>query len=154
MCIVLGPVGCEVACEIAAAFPKKHVTLVHAPSRLLPNWSTSISSLMTARLQELNVAVHTDERVKRMPGSPVRYRGERSGRVYQPDYVIVATGAKRNVDYLPPRWLDAKKRVVVEPSLRIPGLPNIFAAGDITDIAEEKSTFAAMCAGLCVARNI
>lgn len=34
------------------------------------------------------------------------------------------------------------------------GFTNVFAAGDVTDVAEEKNATAACCAGTTVARNI
>ena len=42
----------------------------------------------------------------------------------------------------------------IKPTLQTQQKDNIFAAGDVTSLIKEKTAYAAMCAGLCVARNI
>ncbi|KAI8055014.1 hypothetical protein BDF22DRAFT_774528 [Syncephalis plumigaleata] len=126
-----GPVGCEIACEIASTFPDKKITLVGSSARVLPNWGLPVSAAMKARLGSLNVIVHLNERVKPIQGQ----NGTTTG-------------------FLPKTWLDEQHRIMTRPTLQIQQNDVIFAAGDIANTTTRKNAFAAMCAGLCVARNI
>ncbi|RKP26171.1 hypothetical protein SYNPS1DRAFT_28123 [Syncephalis pseudoplumigaleata] len=149
-----GPVGCETACEIAATFPGKKVMLVGAHARVLPRWAPAVSAAMAARLKELKVKVYLDERVTPVPGHAGKYRAAAGGRSFRADYAIMATGGTLNTGFLPASWLDDQQRVVTRPTLQIQQNDTIFAAGDIAGTVGRKNAFAAMCAGLCVARNI
>ncbi|KAI9597447.1 hypothetical protein BDF19DRAFT_435137 [Syncephalis fuscata] len=132
-----GPVGCQTACEIASNFPDKKITLVGSSIRVLSHWSSTVSAAMKARLEALNVDIHLNERLNPMP--------EQNGNI--------SIKMKHN-NYLPESWLDDRQHVMIKPTLQIQHKDNIFAAGDIVDLVKEKTAFAAMCAGLCVARNI
>ncbi|KAI8988165.1 hypothetical protein BDF20DRAFT_910689 [Mycotypha africana] len=52
--------------------------------------------------------------------------------------------------------LDGQGRIRVKSTLQLnhPKFPHIFAGGDITDIVEEKTGYAATLAGACITRNI
>lgn len=79
------------------------------------------------------------------------------------DVAIVATGIRRNTEFLAATLLkkqqgekgrSAPPPVPVDACLRVRGLRNVFAAGDCTDVPEEKLAFLAAGHGELVARNI
>jgi apoptosis-inducing factor 2 len=79
------------------------------------------------------------------------------------DAAIVATGIRRNTDFLAAAAATAASSsprprppapVRVDASLRAEGYKNVFAAGDCTDVKEEKLAFLAAGHGEVVAHNI
>ncbi|KAJ2778919.1 hypothetical protein H4R18_004311 [Coemansia javaensis] len=142
-----GAVGVEMAGEIAAAHPAKTVTLVHSGSRLLPaNFKEKLSAGAVEKLRRLGVKVVLNERIEIPAGTrfdatlrPLKLRGA-SGRSYQSDLQIMATGTKLHTEYLAPleaqlgvRLRERSGAIRIRPTFQIdsPRLPNIFAVGDV-----------------------
>jgi NADH dehydrogenase FAD-containing subunit len=75
------------------------------------------------------------------------------------DLAIVATGILRNTSFLKggpfaAALVPGTGAVRVDASLRVAGASNVFAAGDCTDVPEEKLAFLASSHGELVARNV
>ena len=114
-------------------------------------------------LDNLGIDVMCNERIIGLDGSDNGgvYLGS-SGRVYSGyDKVFMATGTRPNNQLLLNSslldlCLDSWGRIKVKPTLQIDHwkYKHIFAGGDVTNVVEEKTGYAATLAGVCIARNI
>lgn len=114
-------------------------------------------------LQNLGIEIICNDRIVDLEGSENggNYLGA-SGRVYSGyDKVFMATGTRPNSQILQnsgelDACVDSWGRIKVKPSLQIDHYkcPHIFAGGDVTNVIEEKTGYAATLAGVCIARNI
>jgi NADH dehydrogenase FAD-containing subunit len=69
------------------------------------------------------------------------------------DLAIWCVGARPDASYLRPHFadaLDAAGHIRVEPSLRVVGVPNVFALGDVADFREKGGIWAQFQAKVCV----
>lgn len=152
-----GLVGVEVAAIIAEAHPDKEVVLVEANARLLKRTSASVHTKVLARLTDLGVKVVLGERIVDAtapgPSTFTSFTGE-SGEIYPCDKVYVATGQKPLSGLVTPEAVDERGHIRVQGTLQLVGQTNLFAGGDVTNVREEKTAYAAACAGICIARNI
>ncbi|CDH51427.1 pyridine nucleotidedisulfide oxidoreductasedomain containing protein [Lichtheimia corymbifera JMRC:FSU:9682] len=156
-----GLVGCELAIEIAETWPEKHITLVESHPILVHRAKQPQQDKVRSFLSdELGVEVVCDERITDVGEG--EYMGT-SGRIYKDyDKVFMATGTRpqgrlllsgsSNLD----SCVDSYGRIMVKPTLQIdhPEYTHIFAGGDVTNVKEEKTGYAATLAGVCIARNI
>jgi apoptosis-inducing factor 2 len=150
-----GPAGVELSAEIKHAHPGTRVTLVHAGERLLDGDHTPrLGRRALERLRAIGVDVRLGERV------PQADSGGRTvtsaGAVIEADAVVWATGTTPNTGWLRDNdgWLDAAGRVKVDSFLRAGGRPDVFAVGDVNDVAEPKLAQWAVAQGKTTARNV
>ncbi|KAI7858498.1 hypothetical protein BDC45DRAFT_498490 [Circinella umbellata] len=167
-----GLVGCELAAEIASSnfpskYPKKKVTLVESHSTLLSRSDCAQQSKAMAYLiEDLDVEVVCNERIIDTVGGGTdsRYIGS-SGREYNNyDKVFIATGTRPHSglllnatnDPLLDTCVDGWGHIRVKSTLQIEHWKygHLFAGGDVTNVVEEKTGYAATLAGVCIARNI
>ncbi|KAG0167927.1 hypothetical protein DFQ30_005515 [Apophysomyces sp. BC1015] len=165
-----GLVGCELASEIALHnFPaphlqKKHVTIVESHSTLVPRSSERRQEKAMDYLTKLGVDIICNERIVDFDsGETNAYLGT-SGRVYRGyDKVYLATGTtpcsnliRGDGDAGFESCIDHWDRIKVKPTLQLDHwkYKHIFAGGDVTNVCEEKTGYAATLAGVCIARNI
>ena len=155
-----GLVGCEVAGEVAEAFPGKRVTLVHAHDRLLKQIKGA-HELAYQTLETLGVKMHLGQRVQRNAASGAVAGGGGSfttskGARLEADKVIWCTGATPNTAYLrdpeatDPRFtraLDDRGFVKVDASMRVLGFDQVFCCGDILSPASRCAVFASISDG-------
>ncbi len=131
-----GLVGVEIAAEIAA-HDGKDILLVHAHERLMGRMPRRAHDVAVAYLSKRGVSILYNERVV-MTGSG-SYRTT-SGSVLQADIAFLCTGSRPNFSFLAlSDALGEGHKLKVEPTLQVIGYRHIFAAGDITAIAEEKT---------------
>lgn len=142
-----GPIGVEVAGEISEIYPQKAITMIESGERLLKGTTAKASAVATNRLQQRGVTIYTQERLINAPCSPSEVFTQAgvattsSGRQLAYDLLIWCTGGKPNTHYMTGHYahlLNDKGQIKVAPSLRVIGLPHIFALGDITDLDENK----------------
>ncbi|KAJ2712564.1 hypothetical protein H4R19_002689 [Coemansia spiralis] len=136
-----GPVGVEVAGEVAAKYPNKSVTLVHSGSHLLPpGFKKGLSEGAVDKLRRLGVEVVFGERVTVPAGASgtLTLRGT-SGREYESDFQLMATGFVRRTEYLEPleaelgtSLRDERGGILIRPTFQLDTdrLPTVFALGD------------------------
>lgn len=156
-----GLVGCELAIEIAETWPEKHITLVESHPILVHRAKQPQQDKVRSFLSdELGVEVVCDERITDVGEG--EYMGT-SGRIYKDyDKVFMATGTRPQGRLLLSgsshldSCVDSYGRIMVKPTLQIdhPEYTHIFAGGDVTNVKEEKTGYAATLAGVCIARNI
>ncbi|KAI8875141.1 hypothetical protein K501DRAFT_135305, partial [Backusella circina FSU 941] len=165
-----GLVGCELATEIAQhSYPapynfKKKITLVESYSRLVKNSSSKRQTKAFNFLSGLGVDIVLNEKITDFNMSDTNTYVGSSGRLYSNyDKVFLATGTRPCSDILQGEGvvefescLDHGNRICVKPTLQLDHWKynHIFAGGDVTNVAEEKTGYAATLAGVCIARNI
>lgn len=165
-----GLVGCELASEISqhrfpGAHPKKEVTLVDSHPSVVHRSDARQQNIAIGYLQNLQVNVVLNERILDFDNnSDGIYHGS-SGRTYGGyDKVFIATGTRPNSsiftlntsDHTLEQSIDAWGRIKVKPTLQVQHYKysHIFAGGDVTNVVEEKTGYAATISGVCIARNI
>ncbi|KAL0093770.1 alternative NADP(H) dehydrogenase [Phycomyces blakesleeanus] len=165
-----GLVGCELASEISLHdFPppyrrKKRVTLVESHDDLVRRSSSKRRERAFDYLTRLGVEVICGEKIVDFDtGEQNTYLGS-SGHVYRNyDKVYLATGTIPSSGLLQgagdvgfESCVDLWDRIRVKPTLQLDHwkYQHIFAGGDVTNVDEEKTGFAATLAGVCIARNI
>lgn len=80
-----GPVGVQIATDIAAYFPEKNVTLVHSRPQLLPNFGPKLHENVVEALKRLNVNMVLGERPQLGEKGTLSYS---DGRKSQYDLVV------------------------------------------------------------------
>ncbi|KAJ3257809.1 Apoptosis-inducing factor 2 [Boothiomyces macroporosus] len=142
-----GPVGVEVAGEIATDLPDIKVTLVHSQEKLMKYTSPKFSARLEEMMNKKNVKFLLNERVKDVNGGQIETKAGaqtvnlESGKSLDADYVFACTGGTPNSAPLKNGELSSyvnKGYLRVNEFLQVPDFPNIFALGDIADLAEVK----------------
>lgn len=136
-----GPTGVELAGEIAVDFPDKKVTLVHKGSRLLEFIGPKAGHKTLDWLVAKNVDVKLGQTVDLnsiSDGGGNTYVTS-AGESIKADCHFLCTGKPVGSGWLKDTTLknnlDSHGRLMVDENLRVKGQKNIFAIGDITDIA-------------------
>ncbi|KAI7870036.1 hypothetical protein BDF14DRAFT_1778675 [Spinellus fusiger] len=165
-----GLVGCELASEIAGfefpgSYPKKYVTIVESHSSVIYRSDTHQQEQAQKYLEDLGVEVILNERIIDYDTSSHTTYRSTNGRIFHGyQKVFMATGAQPNSSLFVnsaeelglENCVDRWGRIRVKPTLQIDhnAYPHIFAGGDVTNVVEEKTGYAATIAGVCIARNI
>ncbi|KAI9475960.1 MAG: hypothetical protein EXX96DRAFT_506771 [Benjaminiella poitrasii] len=164
-----GLVGCELASEISqhrfpGAHPKKEVTLVDSHSNVVNRSDVRQQNVARRYLEELGVTVICNEKILDFDSANDNSYLGSSGRIYSGyDKVFIATGTRPNnslfisaTDTSLDSCIDAWGRIKVKPTLQLDHYKHthIFAGGDVTNVVEEKTGYAATISGVCIARNI
>jgi NADH dehydrogenase FAD-containing subunit len=159
-----GPVGIELAGEIASLYPGKPVTLIDPGERLLPAFNPNLGELLFAGLTQLGVKVLFGERLVKMPTATNATASEQpimqtylteKGTQIEADIHFICFGLQLNTQYLQlGNILDERKQVKVNSYLQVSGYENIFAVGDIVDTGEAKLITTADAHAKIVASNI
>jgi NADH dehydrogenase FAD-containing subunit len=152
-----GLVGVELAAEIAVHFPKKEVTLVHSQSTLMNRFPKKAIKYVTDFLKDRGVRIVYNERV-------VGHRAQTfitdQGVEIPADIGFLCTGITPNSGFLKETFPDAiagNGYVCTNEYLQLSGTviyPNIFVAGDVLDVKEEKMAQGAEYMAKLVSDNI
>lgn len=142
-----GPIGVEVAGEIAETHRGKQVTIVEAGQRMLGGSAEALASHATKLLRERGVTVLTGTKLIGGGSAPsdilapggiaITSRGDH----IPYDLMIWCTGGRPNTGYMQSHFASAlndEGRIKVTPSLRVLGQSTLYALGDITDLDENK----------------
>lgn len=149
-----GPVGVELAGEIAEKWPSKEVTLIQGGERILNSLSLRSSAKAVRVLREMGVKILTNKRLSK--GADGVWTDEK-GEIYQADVVYPALGLSVNSAFAsasPLIQTDEKGFVKVEKDLRVLGSSNIFAVGDVNDVPEIKLAATGSIQAKTTAKNI
>lgn len=141
-----GPVGVELAGEIADHFPDKTVTVTEGRDRLLGDLKPKASRIAERQLKGLGVAVSTGTRLA--PDDPA-YRNA--------DIVYTCVGLVPNTAFMEANFassLDASGRIAVDERFRAAGSDSIYAIGDCAGIPPVKFGYIADAQAALLARNI
>jgi NADH dehydrogenase len=144
-----GPTGVELAgalMEIAAkTIPDDfrnvdtstaRVILVHSGARILPSFAESLSQSALDELIKMGVEVQLNSRVTKVDAEGVMV-GEQRVRAHNVFWAagVQASPLARTLN-VP---LDRSGKIIVNPTLSIPGYPEVFAIGDIAAMTDGKS---------------
>ncbi|CAO3651728.1 unnamed protein product [Mucor hiemalis] len=165
-----GLVGCELAAAIGRKQKKdnppekKQVVLVEATEKIICRGDEEQRSKAERFLSKLGVELVLNERII-YNAQDSHYYGSSGRRYFDKEYlVLMATGVRLNTGFIltssnEPSFdtcIDSKGSIRVRSTLQIEHwkYKHIFAGGDITNVVEEKTAYAATIAGVCIARNI
>eukprot|EP01132_Coremiostelium_polycephalum_P004743 gene4743-5920_t len=165
-----GPLGLELAGEIATDFPNKNVTLVHSREKLIYGLLTEkFYKRLHEKISNLKIDLILGERVeKNEVESPSIFKHNNidegyqiirtsKGREIETDLLFWCVGVKVNNEPLLEHFnelLDETGRIQVNDFLQVGQFKNIFAIGDITNVKEIKTAYNARYHSNIVAKNI
>ncbi len=132
-----GLIGVEVAAELAVA-TEKEISLVHPHPRLIERNSVSASNYAEKFLEERDVDLIFEDRVIRNEDVFYTEKGER----IPADMAVWSAGLGFDGSFFQgfdDSVFDRNRGLNVDRTLRLEGYERIFAGGDITSIAEEKT---------------
>ncbi|ETV83190.1 hypothetical protein H257_03979 [Aphanomyces astaci] len=145
-----GPVGVEIAAEVAAAYPSKHVTILERHNRLMHNAGVkdAFREQLTAKLAKLNVHVVLGERLihdSEPPASAVVTTDR--GTSIDADMQLLCAGMLPNVDLI--RRLDPTLLSIRSRGIRVNGAcqiddrrySHVFVVGDASDHPTPKLAY-------------
>ncbi|MBJ8345489.1 FAD-dependent oxidoreductase [Antrihabitans sp. YC2-6] len=133
-----GAAAVSSAANIASTWPTTRVDLYYPGAQALPRHHPRVWRTVSRRLRALGVGLHPQHRAvvpdgfdgDEITGEPVRWTTGQPPATA--DAVLWAIGRVRpNTDWLPTELLDETGFVRVDPDLRVPGHPGVFAIGDV-----------------------
>lgn len=138
-----GPLGIEIASEIAEVHPSKSVVLVAGSSRLLASLPMpSASSYAATQLEALGVEIIYGLKIKDVKEDTVtnKYTVTLSNdEKLEGDLFIPAMGCAPNNTFLPQNLLDESGWLKVDDSLKVEGVNDVYALGDIINRKTKKT---------------
>lgn len=136
-----GPIGIEVAGEITREHPDKRVTVVEGNTDILNGTSRKVAAHAQKVLERRGVTFHLGERVVEPAWGAEPEGGvarTENGLELPFDLIFWAVGSRPNTGYVPKDLLTEDGRIPVDAHLRVKGMQNVFALGDVTDLKEVK----------------
>lgn len=139
-----GPVGVEIAAELREAFPHLDVTLLHKEVKLLQSAPSRFGDWALQALEEKGVRVLLDDLLTKPAVGLQPEQGHvqtRSGKTLPADVVIWAAGIRPNTGFIAASWpqlVQADGLLKTDPYLRLQDHPNIYVAGDVTNLPEAR----------------
>ncbi len=134
-----GIVGVELAAEIAERYKDKNIMLVHSRDKLMPRCVPKVCEYSEKYLRKKGVKIIFNERIENSKGNTfITKKGTR----LHADMAFLCTGIKPNSGFMKKSFgknLDDRDHIIVNENMQMPGYPNIFVAGDVTGIKEEKT---------------
>lgn len=159
-----GLVGCELASEIATHHKDKMITIIDSNKSLVQRSLVKRQQSAYNYLSSLGVCIILNEKIVDFDSLDSNsYLGSSGARYAGFDKVFFATGTSPCSDILQgdgdvgfESCVDYWGRLRVKPTLQLDHYKykHIFAGGDVTNVVEEKTGYAATLAGVCIARNI
>jgi apoptosis-inducing factor 2 len=157
-----GPVGIELAGEIAAVWPAKQVTIVDIVGDLLGGkFKPELRRELHRQLEQHEVKLELGSPLRESPPTPPGILGTftvstEAGTEITADLWFRCYGVTPKSDYLAGDLATARTQdgfIEVTPTLQLPGHPNVFALGDVSTLTPKMAGRAGRQAQL-VANNI
>jgi NADH dehydrogenase FAD-containing subunit len=158
-----GPSGLELAGEIKAFYPGKHVTIVDAADDILTGpYDQALRDELRRQLDELGVELALGRALTELPSTPPATLGPiriatEDGNELVADIWFRAFGVRPHSEYLDGGSLADRRNergyIRVDEHLRVLGETNVFAVGDVADADRDMAGIAGKQAGV-VAANI
>lgn len=131
-----GIVGVELAGEIVHKYPHINVTIVHSRDELVPRGCPRVKKHIQKFMDKNKVRLVFNERLQRSTRST--FITDKETRIHA-DFAFLCVGIRPNSEYLKDfAPLDERGFVKVQPTLLMEGATNVFIAGDLTGVVEEK----------------
>lgn len=134
-----GLVGVELASEICTHYRDKDITIIHSKDRLMERTHEKAIRYAENFLKGKGVKIIYGERAGKIHGDIYITNKKRK---IKADMAFLCTGITPNYDFMKKYFrdkLNAKGFIKVNEYLQLKGHDNIFAVGDVTDRAEEKT---------------
>lgn len=138
-----GIVGVELAAEIIEKYPAKSITLVHSRSQLMGRLHPKAGETAKRFLEAKGVKIILNKKGREL----AKELKDTSGLVFS------CTGILPHSQFLPSSFLE-NGMIKVNSHLQVPHHPLIFSAGDVNNIAEEKTAQNAEAQAKTVVQNI
>lgn len=138
-----GPTGVELAGEMQQFLTTIekynkgivcHVCLIEAGDTLISMFPEGSQRYAKSKLESVGVSVYTGEVVKKI--TPTEIHTDKH--IYPSDVVVWTAGVKPNTDSFPEKFLNERRDIKVDKTLKVVGLDNVYALGDIIAMGEER----------------
>lgn len=158
-----GPVGVEVAAEVATIYPDKKVTVIHGGKQLInPEATHKFIEKVTALLKDMRVEVLLDDNVENLDELPDQVHGSyevktQKGKTVHADIILKCTGLKPNSSSYSSglsSHMTENGFLKVNEHLQVEGLKEVFAFGDCSNTKEPKLAYVAKLQADLVAKNL
>ncbi len=147
-----GLVGVELASELATHYNDKKIFLIHSTSNLMERNDIKTRKYAENFLRKNNVEIIFNERIVKKNKKKLI---SDSNKEYKYDSVFFTIGIKPNVEFMKDSFSSyVGKGIEVNDYLQLPDKNNVFVAGDVSNIVEEKTAQNAEKHGEVVAHNI
>ena len=132
-----GIAGVELAAEIATKYKNKKITLINKDSRLMPRQNRKASKYAEKFLRKNNVKVLLNQKI--MKNYKNEYITDKGDKIY-PDLTFLCLGIQPNSSLMEKNFPDKMDNSYIKTNkyMQLEGFNNIFVAGDVTNIKEEK----------------
>ncbi|RKF77604.1 Oxidoreductase ptaL [Golovinomyces cichoracearum] len=140
-----GPTGVETAGELGYEYGKdKEISIITSSSKLLLDGTPAMSSTADAELRKLHVKIIyntkiTDARTTTNGQTELTLS---DGSTKTVDLYLPTVGSIANTDFVPEKYLNENKHIMVDDFFRVKGAPEVWAAGDVTDLEPSQYVYA------------
>lgn len=136
--------GVELAGDITEKYPKKKVIIVHAMDRLLERQPKEVSNYVEKFFRKRKVKIIFNELIKKEKDNVY---STNKGTKIKADMAFLCVGITANSGFMKlsfPKLLNSHGGIDVNEFLQMKGHRDIFVAGDVTGIKEEKTAQSAL----------
>jgi len=134
-----GLVGVELAAEIIEKYPLKKISIIQSSSNLITRNNPKSINYADKYLRKKGAKIIYGERVVKHEGTNLITK---SGKKIESDMVFLCTGIISNYKFMKnnfSKYLNKKNQIIANKFLQLPDHKNIFIAGDVINILEEKT---------------
>lgn len=157
-----GPVGLELSGEIREVWPDKRVIIVDRSSEVLPGYLPGVRDDLHQQLETLGIDLRLNTSITDLPSTREGTFGTftvttTAGSEISADIWFRSFGSRANTDYLADGaliTLSPRGTVPVNAELNVVGYENVYALGDIADLADPKMATWAQTQAAVVVDNI
>ena len=139
-----GFTGVELAGEIACKYPEKETTIVHSMDRLLERQPKRVSNYARKILEKHGVRIIFNELIDSCKNDVYCTK---KGTKIKTDLAFLCVGITPNSGFMKSNFsklLDKRGHIATNQFLQMKDHKNIFVAGDVTDLKEEKTAQSAL----------
>ena len=149
-----GLVGVEIAAEIATFCKNKEITIIQGSDKIIERNNEKSRIYAEKFFKDNGVKIVYNQRVVKYKNNTAITNNKKK---FEADMILLCTGIIPNSGFLKKnfsKYLDDKGHIKVDEYLNFDNLNNVFAAGDVNNILEEKTAQAAEKQADIVIKNI
>jgi len=138
-----GPTGTETAGELGFEYKDKEITLTSTGEHAIPILPSHVGATADMELKKLGVKIIPNVKVTSYVSKGTQTEITLSnGTVILADLFIPAYGVVPNTSFLPAELLDAERNLKVDLTLKVEGVEDVWAAGDVSNLQRKQIMFA------------